>query len=64
MFGDLLVLNGDDFDFGPLPKGAVLPRNAIACDWIGGDITRAENGRVPLPLCTVAAHKNARHEEN
>ena len=38
--GDTLILNGEDFDFGPLPEGAVLPRAAVASDWLASDVTR------------------------
>lgn len=38
--GDVLTVNGDDLDFGPLPEGAVLPAAATGCDWIVGDVTR------------------------
>lgn len=48
--GDVLVLNGAELDFGPLPKGAVLPREAVPCDWISGDVMRAEDGTLTVPL--------------
>jgi hypothetical protein len=38
--GDTLTLNGEVLDFAPLAEGALLPRGAIACDWIAGDVTR------------------------
>ena len=38
--GDVLVINGVDYDFGPLPEGAVLPRDAVACEWLASDVTR------------------------
>lgn len=31
--GDLLYLNGEAFDFSPLPEGASLPTKAIASRW-------------------------------
>jgi hypothetical protein len=48
--GDVLTLNGEALDFGPLPKGATLPRAAIPCDWIAGDVTRDEAGALTVPL--------------
>ena len=38
--GDVLTVNGAALDLSPLPEGAVLPADAVACDWIMGDITR------------------------
>ena len=38
--GTSLIINGEAFDFGPLPDGAVLPRDAVACDFLASDVTR------------------------
>jgi hypothetical protein len=38
--GDALVINGEVFDFSPLPEGAVLPRDAIFSRFIGADVSR------------------------
>lgn len=48
--GDVLVLNGEALDFGPLPKGATLPRGAIDSPWIAGDVTRDAAGGLHIPL--------------
>lgn len=48
--GDVLTLNGVALDFTPLPPGARLPRVAIACDWIAGDVTRSAEGVLTVPL--------------
>jgi hypothetical protein len=48
--GDVLTLNGAVLDFGPLPAGALLPRPAIDCHWIAGDVTRDEAGVLTVPL--------------
>jgi len=40
--GDVLTLNGQAFDFGPLPEGATLPAEAIASDWIVGPVSRID----------------------
>lgn len=47
--GDVLTLNGEVLDFSPLPDGALLPRDAIDCDWIAGDVRR-EAGVLIVPL--------------
>lgn len=47
--GDVLTLNGEAFDFGPLPEGATLPAAAIASEWIAGDVSRID-GVVRLTL--------------
>jgi hypothetical protein len=49
--GDVLTLNGEDIDLAMLPDGATLPCDAVASDWIAGDITRKDGVlRVPLVL--------------
>lgn len=47
--GDVLILNGEAFDFGPLPDGATLPAEAIGSDWIIGPVERI-NGELHLTL--------------
>lgn len=47
--GDVLTLNGMTLDFSQLPDGAMLPRAAIACDWIVGDVQRIA-GVLHIPL--------------
>lgn len=47
--GDRLTINGEAFDFSPLPEGATLPTEAVACDWIAGAVTRV-NGVLAIPL--------------
>jgi len=40
--GDALTLNGEYFDFGPLPEGATLPAEAIDSPWIVGPVSRID----------------------
>ncbi|MCG7622290.1 hypothetical protein [Epibacterium sp. Ofav1-8] len=47
--GDSLTINGETFDFAPLQEGDVLPRAAVACDWLAADVTR-EGGVIRLTL--------------
>jgi len=47
--GDVLTINGADLDFGPLPEGAVLPREAVNCDWLASEVTRID-GVIHLTL--------------
>ncbi|HBW09466.1 MAG: hypothetical protein JL55_18945 [Pseudomonas sp. BICA1-14] len=47
--GDVLTLNGEAFDFGPLPEGGTLPAEAIASDWIIGPVSRID-GELHLTL--------------
>lgn len=49
LVGDVLTLNGVEFDFGPLPEGATLPAEAIDSEWIVGPVTRV-NGELHLTL--------------
>ncbi|WP_282369121.1 hypothetical protein [Pseudomonas sp. PS02290] len=36
--GGLLIINGEAFDFSPMPDGATLPRSAINSEWFAGDV--------------------------
>jgi hypothetical protein len=47
--GDVLTINGEAYDFSALPDGATLPRAAIACTFIAGDVERI-NGILHIPL--------------
>lgn len=47
--GDVLTVNGQEFDFTPLPDGATLPNEAIGSDWFVGPVTRL-GGELQLTL--------------
>ncbi|WP_209428464.1 hypothetical protein [Pararhodobacter sp. SW119] len=47
--GDVLTINGEAFDFTPLPEGASLPAEAIDSDWFAGPVERID-GRLHLTL--------------
>ncbi|MBJ2182848.1 hypothetical protein JC795_32260, partial [Pseudomonas veronii] len=38
--GDVLTINGAQFDFRELPEGATLPASAVDCEFVIGEITR------------------------
>lgn len=40
--GDILTVNGEEFDFSPLPDGATLPLEAIDSDWFSGPVERID----------------------
>lgn len=40
--GDLLTLNGEDFDLSAIPDKATLPRAAVDCAWLASDIARID----------------------
>lgn len=40
--GDVLTINGEAFDFTALPEGASLPREAVNCEWLAGDVARTD----------------------
>ncbi|MBK5002996.1 hypothetical protein IAE37_005272 [Pseudomonas sp. S31] len=44
--GDLLTLNGEVFDFGPLTEGATLPQAAVDCKWFAGPVERVDGALV------------------
>jgi len=58
--GDVLTINGVVYDFGPLPDGATLPREAVECDWLASDIERI--GGV-LHLTLMLPHGTAAPDE-
>jgi hypothetical protein len=47
--GDILTLNGEDFDFGRLQEGATLPLEAIDSAWFCGPVDRV-GGQLVLSL--------------
>ena len=47
--GDVLTVNGEDFDFSGVPDGATLPRGAVACDWLASDVERTGGGAASDP---------------
>lgn len=47
--GDRLRINGELFNFGPLPDGAKIPAGTVPCDWIFGPVSRI-NGEINLTL--------------
>ncbi|WP_116818235.1 hypothetical protein [Pseudomonas syringae] len=36
--GAVLIINGEAFDFSPMPAGSTLPRSAITSEWFAGDV--------------------------
>ncbi|SCW88666.1 hypothetical protein [Pseudomonas sp. NFACC05-1] len=47
--GDVLTINGEDFDLSPIGDGDTLPREAIASIWFAGPVDRIE-GELVLTL--------------
>ena len=47
--GDVLTINDEVFDFSPLPDGSLLPRAAVNCEFIVGDVRRL-GGVLVVPL--------------
>ncbi|EMQ5441023.1 TPA: hypothetical protein ACGJTY_001571 [Pseudomonas aeruginosa] len=47
--GDVLTVNGQSFDFTPLPEGGELPAEAIGSEWFAGPVLRRA-GRLELIL--------------
>lgn len=47
--GDVLAVNGQVFDFTPLPDGGELPAEAIGSEWFAGPVLRRA-GRLELIL--------------
>ena len=47
--GDVLTINGEDYDFTLVPEGATLPAAAIQSPFIAGDVVRT-GGTLIVPL--------------
>lgn len=47
--GDRLRINGELFNFKPLPEGGTIKAGDIPCEWIVGDVTR-NGGEIELTL--------------
>lgn len=57
--GDVLIANGEAFDFSPLAEGQTLPAQAIASQWFVGPVSRRGGMlelTVLLPHGVNAAH--------
>jgi len=48
--GDVLTINDEPFDFGPLQAGDTLPAGAIDCEWIVGPVERDDSGVLRLSM--------------
>ncbi len=58
-YGDVLTVNGVAFDFTGVPEGAILPADAVDCDFVCGPVERT-GGELVVPL--ILPHKaNAPH---
>ena len=47
--GDILTINGTDYDFTDLPDGGTLPAEAVDCEYVIGSVDRV-NGELELTL--------------
>ena len=47
--GDVLTINGTEFDFSQVPDGGLLPRDAVDCPWLASDVERVD-GELVLTL--------------
>lgn len=47
--GDILIVNGEEFDFSPVGEGDTLPREAVNSMWFVGNIDRI-NGELSVTL--------------
>ena len=50
---DVLIINGQMFDFTPLPDGATLPKEAVDCEWLASDVERVAGA---LHLTLILPH--------
>lgn len=60
--GDVLIINGEPFDFSPMEEGDALPRTAVNSYWFMNDIYRSGGEielTVMLPLPTNYSQEQA-----
>lgn len=58
--GDKIFIEGEEYDFSPLPEGAILPQCAITSEWFLGDVTRVDgviHVVIKLPFGANASHE-------
>jgi len=48
--GDVVTINGEAFDFGPLEPGGSIPAEAVNTQYFIGDISRDSVGEIVLTL--------------
>jgi hypothetical protein len=57
--GDVLTINGTEYDFSVIPDGATLPKDATDCEWLASDVERIDG---VLNLTLLLPHgKDASH---
>ena len=54
--GDVLTINGEAFDFGPITEGATLPREAVSSEWLASDVERTGGEIVLTLICPHGAN--------
>jgi len=47
--GDVLTINGTEYDFSQVPEGGLLPQDAVDCPWLASDVERID-GELVLTL--------------
>jgi hypothetical protein len=60
--GDVLTINGEDFDFSTLPDGATIPAREVPCEWIAGTVDRLDGEiclTIQIPLGPNPSYANA-----
>jgi hypothetical protein len=40
--GEVLTINGEDYDFSPMSEGDTLPADATTCPWLVGNIEKQD----------------------
>lgn len=58
--GDILTVNGEDFDFSGVADGTDLARDAVACEWLASDVVRQDGD---LLLSLILPHRADAPEE-
>jgi hypothetical protein len=57
--GDVLTINGTEYDFTVIPDGATLPADAVDCEFVIGEVERISGDlqlTLLLPITSSASH--------
>jgi hypothetical protein len=57
--GDVLTINGVKYDFSVVPDGALLPQDAIDCNWLASGVERVDGS---LHLTLILPHGESASE--
>ena len=55
---DVVTINGEELDFGPMNEGDTIPAEATGNEWLVGDVTRT-GGKIVLDIILPISHDSS-----